>query len=246
MSFEKDKKGRLIESEEWIGNHLNAIAYVNNLDRDGAALHLEFKTIEGDLRYWTMLRANLAGDGSAIVAGLLSRSYAFKRKKKSSLLDHIHSLGSEVKQTYVVTDSSGWVKKSFVLPHKTHGDENLKFRDVEASPDVMTEIVGSLDGWIHTVASGCAGNSRLILALGASFAAPLLHILGIESDGFHIVGPTSTGKTTILNIAASAIGLKDIPHWRTTTNGLESIATAFNHLCLVLDEIGQADPRDDR
>lgn len=175
VSFEKDKKGRLIESEEWIGNHLNAIAYVNNLDRDGAALHLEFKTIKGDIRHWTMFRADLAGDGSEIVGGLLSRDYPFKRKKKSSLLDHIHSLGSEVKQAYVVTDSSGWVKKSFVLPHKTHGDENLKFRDVEASPDVMTEIVGSREGWINTVAIGCAGNSRLILALGASFAAPLLH-----------------------------------------------------------------------
>ena len=39
-------------------------------------------------------------------------------------------------------------------------------------------------------------------------------------------------------------GIKDIPHWRTTTNGLESTATAFNHLCLPLDEIGQADPKD--
>lgn len=182
VGFEKDKKVRLTESEEWIGNHLNAIAYVNNLDRDGAALHLEFKTIKKDIRYWTMLRADLAGDGSAIVAGLLSRDYSFKRKHKSSLLDYIHSLGSEVEQTYVVTDSSGWVQKSFVLPHKTHGDRNLKFRDVEPSPDVMTEIVGSLDGWINTVAIGCAGNSRLILALGASFAAPLLHIPAIP-DG---------------------------------------------------------------
>jgi putative DNA primase/helicase len=81
------------------------------------------------------------------------------------------------------------------------------------------------------------------LGLGTSFAAPLLPIVSIESGGFHLVGETSQGKTTILSVAASVTGIKDIPHWRTTTNGLESTATAFNHLCLPLDEIGQADPR---
>ena len=82
------------------------------------------------------------------------------------------------------------------------------------------------------------------MGLGTSFAAPLLPIINIESGGFHLVGVTSKGKTTILSVAASVTGIKDLPQWRTTTNGLESTATAFNHLCLPLDEIGQADPKD--
>jgi putative DNA primase/helicase len=143
-----------------------------------------------------------------------------------------------------VTDSSGWVQKSFVLPHKTYGDENMRFRDVDPSPESITEAKGNLQGWKDGIAARCAGNSRLILALGTSFAAPLLPIIDIESGGFHLVGATSQGKTTILSVAASVTGVKDIPHWRTTTNGLESTATAFNHLCLPLDEIGQADPKD--
>jgi putative DNA primase/helicase len=231
-------------ASEYIGNHLTAIACINNPDQDGAALQLEFKTYKGEVCRWTMLRAFLAGDATAIIEGLLSRGYAFERSQKSLLLDYLYGLGADISTNYTVTDSSGWVGTSFVLPHKTYGDENLKFRDVDPSPHAITALSGTLQSWQDHVAARCAGNSRLILGLGISFAAPLLPIVNIESGGFHLVGDTSQGKTTILSVAASVMGIKDIPHWRTTTNGLESTATAFNHLCLPLDEIGQADPKD--
>jgi putative DNA primase/helicase len=231
-------------SSEYIGNHLAAIACIDNPEGDGSALLLEFTTFKGDVHRWTMLRSFLAGDANAIIEGLLSRGYSFKREHKGLLLDYLYGLGKHIPETYTVTDSSGWVGKSFVLPHKTYGDENLKFRNVDPSPEAITEIAGTLEGWKDNVAARCGGNSRLILGLGTSFAAPLLPIINIESGGFHLLGVTSQGKTIILSVAASVTGIKDIPHWRTTTNGLESTATAFNHLCLPLDEIGQADPKD--
>lgn len=58
VSFEKNKDGEDIEIREYIGNHLTAVAYINNPDRDGAALHLEFKTIRGDIYSWTMPRVS--------------------------------------------------------------------------------------------------------------------------------------------------------------------------------------------
>jgi putative DNA primase/helicase len=232
------------KSSEYIGNHLAAIATINNPEQDGGALLLEFTTYKGEIRRWTMLRSFLAGDANAIIEGLFSRDYSFKREQKGLLLDYLYGLGKHIPETYTVTDSSGWVGKSFVLPHKTYGDESLKFRNVDPSPEAITELKGTLQGWKDTVAARCGGNSRLILGLGTSFAAPLLPIINIESGGFHLVGDTSQGKTIILSVAASVTGVKDIPHWRTTTNGLESTATAFNHLCLPLDEIGQADPKD--
>jgi putative DNA primase/helicase len=230
-------------SSEYIGNHLTAIACIDNPEEDGAALLLEFKTFKGKVRHWTMLRGFLAGDASSIVEELLNRGYAFKREHKGLLLDYLYGLGADIGQNYTVTDSSGWVGGSFVLPHQTYGDRDLKFRNVEPSPEAITELSGTLQGWKDTVAARCAGNSRLIFGLGTSFAAPLLPIVNLESGGFHLVGDNSQGKTTILSVAASVTGIKDIPQWRTTTNGLESTATAFNHLCLPLDEIGQADPR---
>jgi putative DNA primase/helicase len=231
-------------SSEYIGNHLAAIAIIDNPDQDGSALLLEFTTFKGSVHRWTMLRSFLAGDANSIIEGLLSRGYSFKREHKGLLLDYLYGLGKHIPESYTVTDSSGWVGKSFVLPHKTYGDENLRFRNVDPSPEAITELKGTLQGWKDTVAARCGGNSRLILGLGISFAAPLLPMINIESGGFHLVGDTSQGKTIILSVAASVTGIKDIPHWRTTTNGLESTATAFNHLCLPLDEIGQADPKD--
>jgi putative DNA primase/helicase len=232
------------EERELIGNHLKAIAYVNNPTQDGAALLLEFQTVRSGIRRWTIPRCELAGEGKEILGGLLSRDYSSKRRQKSLLLDYLYGLGSKVEESFTITDSSGWVGKSFVLPHKTYGDDRLRFRDVDPSPEAITEIKGTLQGWKDGVAAKCAGNSRLIFVLGASFAGPLLSIVDIESGGFHLLGDTSQGKTTLLSVAASVTGIKDIPHWRTTTNGLESTATAFNHLCLPLDEIGQADPKD--
>jgi putative DNA primase/helicase len=101
-----------------------------------------------------------------------------------------------------------------------------------------------LEDWKSQVAAKCAANSRLILGLGAAFAAPLLPLVGMESGGFHLVGTTSEGKTTVLKVAASVTGAKEIPTWRTTVNGLESIAAAHNHSVMPLDEINQAgDPK---
>jgi putative DNA primase/helicase len=237
-----DKDGK--PKSERIGNHLAAIATLNNTDKNESAFLLEFQTFDGSIRKWTMPRGYISGDGNLLITELYGREYSFIRDKKPMLLDYLSTLGASIEQKYIITDSSGWVDKSFVLPHKTHGDKNLRFRDVDPSPDVITETKGTLQQWKDTVAARCEGNSRLILGLGASFAAPLLPILDIESGGFHLVGGTSQGKTIILSVAASVTGLKDIPHWRTTSNGLESIATAFNHLCLPLDEIGQADPKD--
>jgi putative DNA primase/helicase len=133
-------------SSEYIGNHLAAIATINNPDKDGGALLLEFTTFKGEVRRWTMLRAYLAGDANAIVEGLLSRDYSFKREQKGLLIDYLYGLGKHISETYTVTDSSGWVGKSFVLPHKTYGDESLKFRNVDPSPEAITELKGTLQG----------------------------------------------------------------------------------------------------
>ena len=65
---------------------------------------------------------------------------------------------------------------------------------------------------------------------GHRFAAPLLEPAQIESGGFHLVGTTSIGKTTALNVAGSVAGLKNIPNWRATVNALEGKAVESNHM----------------
>jgi putative DNA primase/helicase len=244
-SFESDPEtGKTKRTTTKVGNHLRAIAYVDSPEADNAALLLEFKTFRGAIRRLTLPRSGVVSDPAKFVARLYDLGYSFKRKQKALLLDYLYELGTDVEQTYTVTDKTGWVNGSFVLPHKTYGDQSLRFRDVEPSFDCPIQIKGTLDSWRSEVAAKCDGNSRLIFALGVAFAAPLQPIIGIESGGFHMMGVTSQGKTSALTVAGSVLGVKDLPLWRTTANGLESAATEYNHLCMPIDEIGQAEAKE--
>jgi putative DNA primase/helicase len=247
ISFEKDSEsGEFKESKKRIGGHLSAVAYVDNVEGDGASLLMEFKTIRNQIRRWVMPRSELAGDASGLLGELLKRGYAYEPNEFKHLKRYLLKLGSDVRQTYTVADRTGWVDDSFAIENRTYGDESIRFRDVEPVKDSAYEMRGTADSWKTEVASLAANNSRLIFGIGCAFAAPLAHVLEIESGGFHVFGATSTGKTTTLRIAASVVGIpsKAVKLWRATANGLEGLAVAHNHLLMPLDEIGQADPKD--
>lgn len=107
---------------------------------------------------------------------------------------------------------------------------------------------GTLTSWSDNVARYAAGNSRLVLAISAAFAGPLLHPTGSESGGFHFRGASSSGKTTALIVGGSAWGGGGVRGyvrtWRATANGLESVAALHCDTLLCLDEMGQVDGRE--
>jgi uncharacterized protein (DUF927 family) len=84
-----------------------------------------------------------------------------------------------------------------------------------------------------------------VLAISASFAGALLHLAGLESGGIHLFGNSSTGKTTLLKLAASVWGDSGLVRsWRATANGLEGVANRTSDVVLILDELGQIDSKD--
>lgn len=100
-----------------------------------------------------------------------------------------------------------------------------------------------MENWRENISKHCSGNSRLLFAVSAAFAGALLYKSGLESGGFHFVGSSSCGKSTILRVAASVWGGENyLRTWRTTSNGLEGVAAMHNDSLLVLDELGQVDP----
>ncbi|WP_165177596.1 DUF927 domain-containing protein [Desulfovibrio sp. ZJ369] len=116
------------------------------------------------------------------------------------------------------------------------------------TPGNPFRTAGTLDGWRDTVGAWTAGNSRLLLAVCAAFAAPLLEMCGMESGGFNFSGQSSSGKTTALVAAASVWGRGAssggfVQNWRATSNGLEGMAALYSDSLLCLDEIGQAPGR---
>ena len=106
----------------------------------------------------------------------------------------------------------------------------------------ITTPAGTLEEWQTEIAQYAAGNSRLCLALGIAFAAPLLSLLHAESGGFHLFGDSSDGKTTAALVALSVWGKPSDTKitWRGTGLGFSNIAAARNDGLLVLDEMGQA------
>jgi putative DNA primase/helicase len=101
---------------------------------------------------------------------------------------------------------------------------------------------GSFEEW-QLLSKLCRGNTRLQLAVSLAFTPPLLEHLGVESGGIHLLGNSSTGKSSAGKVAASVWGsLEYTKTWRATANGLESQALSHNDTLLCLDEIGQLDP----
>lgn len=148
----------------------------------------------------------------------------------------------------IVTERVGWLGDRFVLPDVCFGAESfgdrVLFAPASPTPHAF-QTAGDLDGWRRTIGEWARGNSRLQFALSAAFAAPLLHLCGSESGGYHLMGASSTGKSTALVVAGSVWGGGEagyVKQWRATDNALEATAVGHCDALLCLDEISQLSP----
>lgn len=142
--------------------------------------------------------------------------------------------------------SMGWVDdtfSSFVCGANTIGAQNVIFPNAHHVEGLS--VRGDAGAWKQEVGMKCRGNPLMILATSLAFSGPLLAPLGLNGGGLHFRGASSTGKTTLLSLAASVWGSRKlIKQWRATSNALEGIATASNDMLLPLDEIGEIRARD--
>lgn len=149
--------------------------------------------------------------------------------------------------THKLVRSVGWHEGVYVQSGQAYGlgTEPLAL-DGAAPACTGYGRLGDLETWNAEIGQRCIGNSRLMLAVCAALGGPLLHLVGVESGGLHLVGPSSVGKTTALRVAASVWGRPDgfIRSWRSTSNGLESVAAGLNDGVLLIDEMNQATPQE--
>jgi putative DNA primase/helicase len=175
---------------------------------------------------------------------LLSRGLevSSSRKAREQLTNYI--LSSRPKNVALCVDAVGWHKNYYILPNESFGtsQETIIFQNLH---DSSQPTQGKLSQWQEQISKYCEKNSKLLFAVSAAFAPPILHLLAEESGGFHFLGPSSIGKTTLLQVASSVWGGPERLHrWRTTTNGLEALASMHNDSLLCLDEMGQVDEKD--
>lgn len=133
---------------------------------------------------------------------------------------------------------------AFVLPDTTIGSTTEKVILKQGADATGFEVSGTLAEAQRDVFAYCIGNSRLLHVISTAFAAPLLGILNKEGGGFHFVGESSQGKTTLSYVGASVIGNPDstIKPMNATANSFEGEAANCNDSTMFLDELGEAPP----
>ncbi|PQA78926.1 DUF927 domain-containing protein [Rhodoferax sp. TS-BS-61-7] len=229
----------------WVCSRLQVLARTRDQDGGGWGYLLTFADPSGHSRQWAMPARMLAGEGSEYRATLLGMGLliATSPTARNLLTQYIQTRQPE--GYAICTDRVGWHGPAFVLPHETLGERDQRIVFQSDSPVENTfRIRGSEDQWREQVGALCAGNSRLVFALAAAFAGPLMRHARMESGGFHYRGDSSSGKTTALKVAASVYGGPSfLQRWRTTDNALEATAAQHSDCLLILDELAQIDPK---
>lgn len=228
----------------WVCSHLKVIAYTRNEDGREWGRLLEVIDPEGRIHQWAMPSSIMAGHGEAYRSELLSLGLSIAPGNRGKQLLELYLSTARVTTFAKCVDRIGWHGNTFVMPDAHYGGAEGELIVPQGLPGINPfQVKGTLPEWKDGIGKFCVGNSRLVLAVCAALASPLLEPLGLESGGFHLVGGSSLGKTTALQVAGSVCGggaRGFIKTWRATDNGLEGTAAAHCDSLLCLDEMGQA------
>ena len=230
----------------WICSPLEITARTHDGLGQGWGYLLEWIDPDGLHHSWPMPSELLAGQGDEYRRELLNGGLQISPggKAKNHLTTYIQTACTEARAR--CTDRIGWHEGVFVLPSGTLGESSERVL-YQASAIVKHAFKqrGQLDAWRRHIALPCKNNSRAVFAISCAFAPALLEAAGEESGGFHFRGESSSGKTTLLKLAASVWGSPEyLQRWRATTNGLEGLAQLHNDCLLILDELAQVDPKE--
>ena len=228
-----------------ICSSLEVIAKTRGAANDEWGYLLEFFDPDGNKKRWSMPAKMLSGDGTQYRSDLLSMGLLIEPglKTKNYLTTYIQT--REVPERVRCVERIGWHDDVYVLPDRTigQGSEQVLF---QTTGGVVSQFKqrGTLADWQTHVSVNCRGNSRLLFFVSAGFASTLLHHAKVQSFGLHLMGSSSTGKSTAMKVAASIFGGSDYAQsWHVTDNSLEATAQKHSDALLVLDELGQADPK---
>ncbi len=247
-----DKDGH-VKKPMWLCAPLEIVAATRDARSKAWGLLLEWKDRDEHNHEWAMPMELLQRDGGVEARCELAQqglSISPGKAAKDLLATYLQVWPTDARARCV--DRLGWIQSGdrvvYILPDHAVGmsREHVVFQNAHAIEPAF-EATNKYEDWRESVARLAQGNSRLVFAICAAFAGPLLRLTGEASGGLHLRGVSSIGKSTALDGAASVYGDPDkaLPRrWRTTVNGLEGLATMHNDGLLILDELSQVDPRD--
>ena len=242
--FGTDKDGNPIQT--WVCSPLHVRAVTFDGQDNNFGRLLRFKNTLGRWREWAMPMELLRGGGDDLRGELLAMGVEIDPTVRARNLLATYLQSRPPRRRMRCALQVGWCGDSFVLPDPVIGPHasDVIFQNGERGHDEHTTC-GTLSGWQTEIAARAAGNKLLVLALSAAFVGPMLALTHSEGGGLHLVGDSSTGKTTVIEAACSVWGGPNYRRsWRATANGMEGAAALFNDSLLALDEISECDPRE--
>ncbi|ACB35733.1 protein of unknown function DUF927 [Leptothrix cholodnii SP-6] len=243
--------GRDAEGNEkaplWVCAPLHILAKTRGAKQADWGRLLDWHDADGHPHRWAVPDELLSGDGLDVRRELMRQGLAISpnRAAREMLSTYLQVWPVDARARCV--ERLGWAGPVFVLPNEAIGaDAELVVFQSASAIEPAFSSAGTVDDWRAQAAALAAGNSRMVFAICCALAPPLASLAGEDSGGFHLRGKSSSGKSTALALAASVWGSPaTFPRlWRTTTNGLEGLATMHNDVLLILDELSQCDPKD--
>ena len=223
-----------------VSDPFQVLAEVRDPKNSGWGIRVSWADRDGIQHARTIPREAISGDGSEVIRLFVGGGLRVNNRR--DFLAYLAGVTVPARARSV--EHIGWQQSLFVLPDDTIGTSSEQvFLDLEQEHNFR--VAGTLVEWKNQVGRYGRGNSRLAFAICVGFSAALIGPLRLENGGFNIFGRSSTGKTTCAQAAGSIWGGPTFSEtWRATSNGLEAIAVAHNDALLVLDEQGQADPKE--
>ena len=243
--LEPTKDGRLRRRK--ISARLEVKARTRDTDSREWGTLVRFADPDDKIKQLVIPARSFNGDGLEASGRLLSEGLTIAPKSRQLVIEYLQTQTPDKRAR--TTNRTGWHGVGddlvFVLPDGSIGQSVDEWLFSDNKPDSsLFRQRGTLKQWREHVAALCVGNSRLTFAVSVAFAAPLLHLIEMESGGFHYRGTTSSGKTSALYMAGSVCGSPEyLQRWRSTDNGLESTALSHCDALLTLDELKMIDAR---
>ena len=244
--IDTDKDGNE-QPPRWLCSLLSVAAMTRDAQSGAWGRLLQWRDADEVHHQWAMPLELLQSDGAEVRRELarLGLSIAPGKTARDLLASCLQVW--PVKMRARCVDRLGWHGDIYVTPVQSIGahDEIVVFQNLHMLEPAFS-VSGTVASWRDSVAALAAGNSRVVFAIAAALAGSLLKMSGIDSGSFHLRGTSSCGKNISLLVASSVWGRPQSYRrmWRVTTNGLEGLAALHNDGVLVLDELGQLDPKE--
>lgn len=219
------------------------ISRLVNIDTGEVKLTLWFKRSGRDIKACTTIVDKSTVSTARNITSLSSQGISVTSNSASALVDYINDMEN---LNYDIIPEQKSIGRLGYIPGEGFSPyvEGLVF-DGDASFRNLYQSVGSkgsIGAWLETAMECRRQSLTARIMLAASFASPILSLVGSLPFFVHLWGVDSgTGKTVALMLAASVWGNPALGSYIQTFNGTqvgqERTAAFLNHLPVCLDEL---------